>query len=156
MVDRPGWILLFLEAPSGPYPTDQIRVMKGMFLAGQIPGHPVSSLYAFDPYDYGPFDSTVYRDLDKLQLAGLIAVERSPGSARRNYALTPLGRDRARSLKGELPLEQVTAVADAKKKVTCLGFDDLLRQIYSEYPTYATQSVARVARSGSQAIGGGK
>jgi hypothetical protein len=73
-MDRRDWLLLFIGAPGGPYSTDQIRVMKGMFLVSKEGPDDLRDLYNFEPYDYGPFDTTIYHDLDTLELEGLIHV----------------------------------------------------------------------------------
>jgi hypothetical protein len=91
MLNRADWILLFLGSDAGPYPSDQVRVMKGLFLLSQDPAHPLNSQYRFEAYDYGPFDAMVYRDLDSLQLEGLISVQRWAESTRKTYGLTDRG-----------------------------------------------------------------
>ncbi len=148
MLRRQDWLLLFLGAEGGQHLTDQIRVMKGMFLLDRSAGHPAQELYQFDAYAYGPFDSAVYRDLDALQLQGLVHVTRHMGSSRRTYELTDAGRERFAELVESTPPAQFALVQDAKVRVTSLGFEELLEQIYEEYPDYAEKSVARVRRTG--------
>ncbi len=148
MLNRQDWLLLFLGAQGGQYPTDQIRVMKGMFLLDRSAGHPVHDLYHFDAYDYGPFDSAVYRDLDVLQLQGLVHVSRHIGSSRRTYELTDAGWEKFAALAEATPPALFALVQDAKTRVTSLGFEELLEQIYEKYPDYAEKSVARVRRAG--------
>src|SRR5882724_6645214 len=46
--------------------------------------------YSFTPYDYGPFDSSVYHDLDGLNNAGLVSVDKS-GYGYRLYRATDQG-----------------------------------------------------------------
>lgn len=146
MRTRTDWLLLFLGADGGPYPADQVRIMKGLFLLAADGRHPASIFYRFEPYDYGPFDSRVYRDLDALQLEGLIDVQRSPGSSRKTYHLTEEGRRRYRVLCDLVSPSDLAAVRVAKTRVTSLSFDELLSAIYIEHPAFATNSVARVAQ----------
>lgn len=146
MIERRDWLLLFLGADSGNFPTDQIRIMKGMFLLDQLSDHPASGLYRFEPFDYGPFDSSVYRDLDELQLAGFIEVGRRADSTRRSYALTASGWDRYSILKARCSPADFQAVGETKLHVTSLGFSALVKEIYDAFPTFAVLSVARVAQ----------
>lgn len=144
MLDRRDALVLFIAAPGGHFPVDQIRVMKGLFLWSQEGPEDAQSMYHFEPYDFGPFDTDVYRDLDGLESEGLLRVEHMPGTRQRRYTLTP---------KGQLVADQIRANADAtrlgqiesiKRSVTSLGFEGLLRDIYQRYPEYATKSVARI------------
>ncbi len=130
MQRRQDWLLLFLGAEGGHLPTDQIRVMKGMFLLDRTDGHPAHGLYHFEAYDYGPFDSTVYRDLDALQLQGLVRVTRHVGSSRKTYELTDAGRAMFAELVDSTPPDHLDLVRGAKERVTSLGFEELLEQIY--------------------------
>src|SRR3712207_1481614 len=120
MQPRQQWLLLFLGADGGTFEVDQVRAMKGLFLLSQEPNHPTAGLYRFDPYDYGPFDSRVYRDLDTLRLEGLATVKICPGSTKRVYRLTEEGRRRFEETKRQTSVEDFQAVARAKQRVTSL------------------------------------
>ncbi len=148
MMRRQDWLLLFLGTEGGHLPTDQIRVMKGMFLLDRADGHPVRGLYQFEAYAYGPFASAVYRDLDALQLQDLVRVTRHLGTSRKTYELTDAGRERFVELANSTVPEHLELVRKAKQRVTSLGFEELLEQIYEEYPDYAKKSVARVRGAG--------
>lgn len=145
---RHQWLLLFLGAEGGMFAPDQVRVMKGLFLVSRSPGHPTAELYDFKAYDYGPFDSRVYRDLDALRIDGLVRVQQD-GTTRKEYYLTDEGRAAFEDLHTTTPQDQYAAVVDAKRRVTSVGFDALLQDIYQRYPEYADRSVARVALQAS-------
>ena len=147
MLKRSDWVLLFLGAESGPHGCDQIRVMKGLFLLSREPAHPLYGQYQFEAYDYGPFDAAVYRDLDTLQLAGLVRVQRWLGSTRKTYELTEPGRLRVSQLREFVSRRQLVEIARVKRRVTSSDFNNLLQQIYSEYPDFARNSVANISRS---------
>jgi len=126
---------------NGPYDLDPIRVMKGAFLISQR-GRPAwRELFNFQPYDYGPFDQSVYRARDQLVAAGYW--EPHPRGRYDAYALTDEGRRRA----GELELD--AAGVDWLKRigsyVTSRSFAQLLREIYQAYPNYAARSIANLA-----------
>ncbi len=142
MTSREQWLLLFIASPNGQYRTDQIRVMKGMFLLSQEVGGELRRLYTFEPYHYGPFNTAVYHDLDFLENAGLISSALASGSNRRLYDLTEKGRKVVAGFEG-LDRAAVETVQAVKRHVTSLSFLDLLRDVYQRYPDYAVKSVAR-------------
>ena len=121
--------------------------MKGMFLLDQQLFPPDKRLYRFDAYDYGPFDSTVYRDLDSLKISQLITVTSILGSNRRIYALSEQGRRAFDEIAATKPEQEIRCVQEIKRRVTSLGFEELLREIYRDYPAYAVNSRARLVGS---------
>ena len=140
---RHEWLLLFLRSPGGPYRTDQIRVMKGMFLLSQEGPGELQNLYRFVPYHYGPFDTTVYQDLDQLENAGLIRSDLVAESRQRSYDLTERGRQFIDRRLSEFNRTGIEAVRNIKHRVTSLSFLDLLNYVYERYPDYAVKSVAK-------------
>ena len=151
MTVRTDWLLLFLGLEGGAYPADQVRVMKGMFLLDRIATHPVSGKYRFSAYDYGPFDSSVYRDLDTLEAGGLVNTL-AVGQTRRIYELTEAGSAEFERLRASLPESELGEAQRVKEEVTSLGFDQLLERIYANYPAFALNSRARVAQNKSQEL----
>jgi DNA-binding PadR family transcriptional regulator len=143
MPRREDWLLLFVGLPGGDFCSDQIRVMKGMFLFSKEGPGVVRDLYSFTPYDYGPFDTQVYRDLDTLEVQGFVRVEPIQGTSRHVFRLTAKGEQRMVQLLGEAPGAAVDVLGDIKKLVTSRSFLDLLRYVYEKYPAYASQSVVR-------------
>jgi hypothetical protein len=146
VLSRQQWLLLLLGVDGGSFDVDQVRAMKGMFLLSREPGHPVAALYRFDPYDYGPFDSNVYRDLDTLRIAGLVAVQSIPGSRRRVSCLTDNGRAQFDALVDQVTSDEFAAVAAVKRHVTSMSFSSLLSDIYARFPEYRERSLAPEAR----------
>ena len=141
MIRPKEWLLLFIGLPNEKFDTDQIRVMKGMFLFGKEGPPSVRDLYGFSPHDYGPFAPPVYGDLDSLESQGLIRVEHITGTNRRVFELTSKGKQEFTRLVGHAPKDAFRALADTKKLVTSLGFAELLRHVYDKYPAYASRSV---------------
>jgi len=142
-LNREDYVLLFVAIPSGPFETDQIRVMKGMFLLTQEGPPALRSLYAFQAYDWGPFDTGVYRDLASLEAKGLITSESSIGSNRRVYRPTLAGRFRAAELARRIDRGALRALFQAKEFTTTRAFLDLLKAIYAKYPQFAANSRLR-------------
>lgn len=148
MPSRTDWLLLLIGAQGGDYQLDQVRVMKGLFLLSRD-GGPLEGQYQFSAYDYGPFDSRVYRDLDELQAQGLVAVSHAGIGRRRNYDLTHSGRVRYVDLQGQMTHAALAEVAAVKSSVTTNTFEELLADIYGRFPEYATRSVAQIKNRAS-------
>lgn len=142
-MERMDWLLLFIGLPGGRYATDQLRIMKGMFLLDQKGPQELRGLYRFQAYDYGPFDSSIYSDLDALSKAALISITGGGGTTRREYEMTAMGRERVALLAREISPVALGEVERVKNIVTSLGFTDLLKKVYGDYPDYAINSVAK-------------
>lgn len=137
-------LLLFLAAPSGRYPTDQVRVMKGMFLLSQEGPDALKGVYDFRPYSYGPFATAVYHDLDRLESRNLVRCEMRLGTNQRLYELTDDGRRAAEELEVLAAPDELAAIHDTKRIVSDQSFTELLRYVYERHPEYAVNSRARV------------
>lgn len=83
----------------------------------------------------------IYRDLDGLVAAGLIAAGKSWGRAWSLYVPTARGRQEAERIEAEVQPEALSIMCGVKQYVTSTPFPRLLREIYERYPEYATQSV---------------
>jgi hypothetical protein len=142
IVGRDDLLLLIAKgAEDGPYPFDAIRTMKSAFIVSQRGLPEWRQLFDFRPYDYGPFDSSVYRSRDSLVSRGLLEIEPDQYDACR---LTDAGRERVAELE-----EQLGNGADWLKQIghwaSSRSFAQLLREVYAEYPDFAAKSVARIA-----------
>jgi uncharacterized protein len=143
MLTRRDWLLVFIGLPDGSYPTDQIRLMKGMFLLSKEGPPEGRDLYDFEPYDFGPFDKRVYADLDSLTSDGLIASDPVMGTNRRTFRVTSRGEAMVRELAAGFSPESLQYLADLKQFVGSMSFLRLLRHVYAKYPQYAVRSVMR-------------
>lgn len=144
--ERRRWVLVFFDGlPSDGDPLDQIRVMKGMFLLSQHPDHPIhqQQMYEFEPYDWGPFDSTVYRDLDVLQVRGFLTAHRAPKSSQIRYGLTAAGEIEAARFRQSQPDALIALVDAVRLRVVSQTFRALLTDIYEAFPDYAVKSLLR-------------
>jgi uncharacterized protein len=117
--------------------------MKGLFLLSKEGPAELRDLYAFEPYDYGPFDKHVYGDLDQLEREGLIDGEFVLGSRRRIFRLTPWGEDRCDEIRRTADPTTIKAIDEVKELVSSMGFMALLRYVYERHPDFAVSSVVR-------------
>ena len=142
MADRREWLLAFIGAPtSGRFQTDQIRIMKGLFLLSKEGPPELRDLYAFEPYDYGPFDKHVYTDLDTLERDGWIDGELVLESRRRVFRVTASGEEQCERIRRTADPSTIRAIDDVKNLVSSIGFMALLRYVYERHPEFAVASV---------------
>src|SRR5690348_6992526 len=103
-LDKRDWLLLVIAAANGES-LSPVQLQKVLFLiARNLEPDQLrcKSFYDFKPYDYGPFDSNIYRDAEQLQAEGDIVITAPSTRTYREYLATPAGLGRARSIKGQL------------------------------------------------------
>jgi DNA-binding PadR family transcriptional regulator len=142
-LERWDWLLLYLAYPGGKYEVDQLRAMKGMFLFTKDGPETVRNLYNFSPYNYGPFDSAIYRDLERLEEEHLIRSEPTPGSNRRIFRMTTDGIDRSQELATAVSPAAAKELQAIKNFTTNRSFMDLCDAIYERFPAFASRSLIR-------------
>jgi len=143
MIQPKEWLLLFIGLPSDKFETDQLRVMKGIFLFTKEGPTTVRHIYKFTPYDYGPFAMPVYGDLDALEGEGFIRKSYVIGANQRVFSLTTRGEQWFRKLIAKAPKDALQSLREVKARVTSLNFADLLAYVYGKYPHYASRSLFR-------------
>ena len=135
-------LILAALAPAGEDPYTPVMVQKLMFLIDQeIPKDVGGPHFNFRPYDYGPYDSDVYSELEKLASEGLIAIHVREGWNRRVFKLTSEGLEQ-----GDAELQGSDArvksfLAEASEFVRGLSFSQLVAAIYKGYPEFRANSV---------------
>jgi hypothetical protein len=138
------WTLLVI-ASAGGKTVSPVQLQKTLFLLGKklTPTQRHSSkFYKFRAYDYGPFDRTIYDHADELRSEGLILIHPEAGSSR-HYVALPAGIDRADQLRAELEPTVTEYLDEVVAWARGLGFNDLVRAIYLEYPETKVNSVFR-------------
>lgn len=139
-VERKDWLLIVINAGRGS-PLTPVQLQKSLFLLGQnyrqVLGAP---FYDFVAYNYGPFSVEIYKDAEMLQTEGLVELRRD-GRQWPEYALTRVGQEKAKVLRGQVP----DNVSDYIEKVVpwtqSLSFPELVRAIYQAYPAFRANSV---------------
>jgi uncharacterized protein YwgA len=174
-------LLALLFSPAGAEEAVAIRgrtrLQKLLFLLGEE--HNISryvkDYYQYEPYRFGPFSAEVYRDVEFLENAGLIAVQapveasdaeadeehlaysdalftddEDPGSEayqEQAYALTKQGRQVAAELWAELPDDVRGALREVKTAWQAAPLASLIRYVYRNFPSYATESELEWAKT---------
>jgi hypothetical protein len=142
-LDKKDWLLLVIAAAKGES-VSLVQLQKALFLIGQNVDRQqlrCKSFYDFRPYDYGPFDSGVYRDAERLQEEGGIVITEASPRTYREYLATAAGMEKAGSLKDQLDASTQDFLERVVKWVRSLPFSALLRAIYTAYPEMKVNSV---------------
>lgn len=117
-----------------------VQIQKLLFLldekAANLLGGPH---FNFVPYNYGPFDASIYSELDGLSEEGLVEINNS-GRYRR-YILTREGYKQGQHLLGQLEETASAYVTTLAEWVNGLGFQQLIATIYKHYPEMRKNSV---------------
>ena len=136
-------LLLIALAAGEKFEHTPVQVQKLMFLiednvGGQIGG----PLFEFMPYDYGPFDSSIYDLLRELESDGLLSSSVS-NRGWKKYAVTDEGMKTARTISEKLDHNVISYINRASKFVRELSFSQLVSAIYKAYPDMKANSVFR-------------
>jgi hypothetical protein len=118
-----------------------VQLQKILFLLGkQLPEEVGSNFYTFEPYNYGPFDRTVYSDASMLAGLGMVTKNDS-GRSFWEYAPTAEGLEYAEKLKASAPAKAISYLEKVVPWAQGLSFSALVRAIYAKYPEYKENSV---------------
>ena len=140
-MNRRDWLLSAI-AQAGNKGLSPIQIQKIMFLLRMEAADYVGrGFYAFEPYNYGPFSSVIYKDVDRLVYSGMLREQKS--DSYNIYVATTAGRDRANVLIGQLDKRARDYLSKLVRWVISVDFGQLLRSIYAKYPKYAAKSLFR-------------
>jgi uncharacterized protein len=119
-----------------------VQVQKLFFLLDKEASHLVGGPYfQFAPYDYGPFDRSVYDELDRLAKNALTLIQ-STGRYR-VYGLSPEGFQEGSKALNQLSENAKSYVVSVAGWVRQLSFEQLVAAIYNRYPDMKVNSVFR-------------
>ncbi len=137
---RQKLILAALYAGDTSSELSPVQAQKLFFLIDRNAAHLCSGpWFAHTPYDYGPFDSGVYSELDWLSGQGHVEILRD--GRYRKYRLSESGRAKARRALAKFSPEAQKYFGRAKDWVKSLDFQDLVRAIYQAYPETRQKSI---------------
>ncbi|MCD2204022.1 SocA family protein [Halobacterium sp. KA-6] len=128
------------------------RFQKLIFLMqmeGNLNDLDPTDTYRFEPYDYGPFSSTLYDDLDSHIERGLIEdskeeLDEEDDIVKYEYQLESDGQEFVEEQVSENEFGRI--VQEAERIIEEYGdipLPELIDLVYSKYPDYAENSVLR-------------
>lgn len=125
-------------------PLTPVQLQKSVFLIWKYyPNIIEAPNYNFQPYHYGPFDVDVYNDAELLAQQGLVQIINGQGLVRNLYTITPLGLEKAESVKLSLEPNIKDFIAKVVTWVRGLSFETLISSIYKQFPEYKVNSIFR-------------
>jgi len=148
--DCPGWepmtrddVLLAILAASGGRNYTPAQIQKAVFLVTENLPRLVTKgpKYRFEPYDYGPFDRSVYTDCEALEADGDVEILQGPRW--KYYAPTDSGIDRGNRILSSIPELDRKYIVEVSKWVRSLTFEQLVKSIYNKYPKMKANSIFR-------------
>lgn len=137
------WLLLTVDL-AHPRPVQPVQLQKILFLLDRkLSTHQkgMDGLYSFAPYDYGPFDSSVYSDAERLAALGLLSIERPVGQTFKQYQITEAGREKVKEVQGHVDPKVLDFARTLVKWCQGLSFNQLVSAIYRDYPEMKANSV---------------
>ena len=121
------------------------QIQKALFLINQNTPEIITSgpRYNFIPYDYGPFDSSVYSDIDGLAKNGEVVVARSDFGRWNTFSASDQGLARGRLILAEIPPHNLKYIREVSEWVRAQSFSTLVKSIYTAYPQMKVNSIFR-------------
>ena len=131
-MDRTDYVLGVLVAAQGAL--TPVQVQKLFFILDQDAALMLHGPYfKFKPYYYGPFDSDVYQELDRLQERGLIAVNKN-GIARK-YEMSSRGIFEGLRTFSNLPPRAQDYIRKLTDWIRALSFAQLVLAVHQKWPS---------------------
>ena len=146
--ERQNFILVGMVASEDFYPVrfTSVQVQKLFFLLDQKVRIELNEkpYFNFEPYDYGPFDKTVYEEVEKLAEHGYVEIKyiHAYAGLRKEYNLTRSGIRVARDKTALYDENLKQIISDSVQRVLShRSFKSLLMDIYQEYPKMRENSI---------------
>ncbi|MDO9371288.1 MAG: hypothetical protein Q7U07_01670 [Gammaproteobacteria bacterium] len=118
-----------------------VQIQKLIFLVEQNVGNLIGGpFFEFRPYNYGPFDSSIYELLRQLEADGLVSASVT-NRGWKMHSLTDAGLMQAVALSAGIDKFVMDYIKEASKFVRTLSFADLVSAIYKAYPEMKANSV---------------
>ncbi len=134
-------LILAVFSTANREPFSPVQAQKAFFLideniADKLAGN---KFFNFQPYHYGPFDKSVYEELEYLSRENLIEIDESYGS--KNYRLTSKGQEIGTEILSKLEDRERGYIERVVQFVRSLSFTQLVAAIYKAYPDMRKNSV---------------
>ncbi len=141
-MSRDDIVLAALAASNGATHTP-VQIQKLLFLiARRVDQSSVDGPhFNFVPYDYGPFDSQVYRCLESLSAQGLVEIVEEADLRWKKYRTSEQGLKQGMALLSSLPQPVSDYIKELSTFVRRLTFAELVSSIYRAYPEMRERSV---------------
>jgi hypothetical protein len=136
-MQRSEAILAILASAQGR-PLTPVQLQKAAFLLDR---NGLALGFHFVPYDYGPFDRSVYDEASSLAQDGLAAINPAQWGRWNVYSATPEGVEAGERVLDSLPPNHAAYVREVVEWVRKQSFASLVKSIYQQYPEMRANSV---------------
>lgn len=141
-IDKRLIVLASFAASKGKIHTP-VQIQKLLFLIEKNVSAMVQGPhFNFKPYDYGPFDQSVYTVLEGLCQEGLVEIIEC-GQTWKKYRLTPNGQKIGNDVLNSIDSKGQKFIREISEFVLSLSFPQLVSAIYKAYPEMKQNSVFR-------------
>ncbi|MBF0567934.1 MAG: hypothetical protein HQK95_03615 [Nitrospirae bacterium] len=135
-------IVLAALAASNGADHSPVQIQKLLFLIDKKVSTRIEGpFFNFIPYDYGPFDRTIYDVLDNLSKEGQVDVVSYANLRWHKYRLTLDGQKKGEEVLNTFPFEVRDYFSKLSGFVRSLSFEQLVAVIYNAYPDMKIKSV---------------
>lgn len=140
-MERSAYMLAVMSS-ADMRPFSPVQVQKLFFILDRkLFEDPVKRYFGFQPYDYGPFDKAVYKELEALAQKHLVEIIVSQGASPRTYRLTFQGQKQGAEGLSGFPEATQQYIQEVVCFVRSLSFAQLVSSIYQAYPAMKQNSV---------------
>jgi hypothetical protein len=141
-LSKDEWTLLAI-AKAGDQGLTPAQLQKTLYLLKKSYSRQLRDFYKFIPYNYGPFDKTIYSDAAKWADLRLVETNGVLDQSWSVYCITEQGKQKASELAGNATTAQISYLNRVVQWAQSLSFQELIASIYKRYPEYKVNSVFR-------------
>jgi hypothetical protein len=139
-MNRSNAILAILASANGRT-LSPVQLQKAAFLLDRNGLLSEGAGFHFEPYDYGPFDKSVYDEAETLRIAGLAEIGPAPFGRWKVYSATQAGIEQGQQVLAGLTEQRRNYVQKVTEWVRAQSFSSLVKSIYQQYPEMRVNSV---------------
>jgi hypothetical protein len=142
IMTRRDLIIMVLAAANGR-PYQPVQLQKAVFLVVRNVPNIIDAGpgLTFVPYDYGPFDASVYWEAEALRDAGEAIITLSPTGRWKTYAASEIGIKHGHALMQTLPEQTRDYILAIAEWALAQSFGSIVRSIYDAYPEMKENSI---------------
>jgi uncharacterized protein YwgA len=118
-------------------PVSPLQLQRGLFLFQELTKGPLSSFYSFSPYNQGPFDSAIYRDVEALAESGLVVIREAKGRHWQVFSATEKGLQQARIAESELSSRTMNLLGQTMSWIQKQSISKIFRGVPAHFPSAA-------------------
>lgn len=138
-MEKKEWIIATMAASKEELWTP-VQIQKALFLVAQnVPDAEEAGGFEFVAHHYGPFDVTIYHELEKLEMEGIAHIFPTPHP--RRFGLSREGQRLGQVYLSQLDDSVAGYIRRVAEFVHKLSFGALVRAIYKAYPHMKENSV---------------